>query len=210
MKRARSVTRKRGVRVPAIRVVVVAEGASSEPSYLREFERFFGHRSLIVRPIGGVGDPKAVVGRAIDERRDAHSDRLGTKDIFWAMFDRDIHARYAEAVDLARRSGIPTAISNPCFELWAIFHYQDQDAPMDRHECQRMLGRLCPSYARRGNKVFGDINTIQRGYHDAVERGKTSVARREAEGAPTGNPSTSVHCLTECIRTGKPIAKSDS
>ena len=202
MKRARDVRRKRGGRVPAIRVVIVAGGASSEPQYLRGFMKLFGNKLLSVNIVGGVGDPRAVVQRAIDERKDAHADRLGTKDIIWAMFDRDIHARYDEAVDLARRSGIPTAITNPCFELWAIFHYQDQDAPIHRHECQRLLGRLCQGYARRGNKIFDDIDTIQRGYHDAAERGKTSLARREAEGIPTGNPSTSVHCLTECLRTG--------
>ena len=200
MSRARRLARKAGTRLPAARIVVVAEGASTEPTYLKVFSLVHGSPSVRVVLIGGVGDPRAVVERAIKEKGELKADTLAGRDSVWAMFDRDAHARFDEARDLARGNSIPLAVSNPCFELWAVFHYRDHDAPIDRHACQRMLRRLCPSYRERRGKVFDDPGVIENGYPNAVERAGSSLARREAEGVAGGNPSTTVHCLTEHIR----------
>ena len=186
--------------MPAMRIVVVTEGESTEPSYLWAFSRIYGNKTVRLRPIGGVGDPRAVVDRAIAERDEARRDPFGARDSFWAMFDRDDHHRFHEAVNLARGNSISLAISNPCFELWGIFHYEDQDAPIHRHQCQRRLGELCQDYLPRANKVFNDTDVIEGRYCDALARGERSLVRREEEGDPGGNPSSSVHCLTEFIR----------
>ena len=200
MSRARRIARRGGTRTPAARIVVVTEGASTEPAYLSVFGRLFGHQSVRVVPIGGAGDPRAVVERAIEESEKLKGDPLAYRDSVWAMFDRDAHARFEEAKDLARGNGIPLAVSNPCFELWAIFHYRDHDAPIDRHACQKMLGELCPGYGRRKGKVFNAPGVIGNGYLNAVARAENSLARREAEETAGGNPSTTVHRLTEHVR----------
>ena len=153
-------------------------------------------------PIGDVGDPRAVVERAIEESRKLKRDPPAGRDSVWAMFDRDIHPRFAESKNLAHGNGISLAISNPCFELWGILHYQDQDAHLDRHECQRLLRYLCPGYRKSGAKVFDDRTAIEKGYLDAVKRAEKSLERRTEEGIPGGNPSTSVHLVTEQIRLG--------
>ena len=62
-----------------------------------------------------------------------------------------------------------------------------------------MLRELCPGYRRKGGKVFDDLVVIENDYPSAVERAERSLARREAEGAPEGNPSTTAHRLTEHI-----------
>ena len=202
MSRARRIGRRVGARAPAARIVVVMEGASTEPRYLKMFRRIHGHQSVTLAPIGGVGDPRAVVERAIEESRKLKRDALADRDSVWAMFDRDIHPRFAEAKNLAHGNGISLAVSNPCFELWGILHYQDQDAPLDRHECQRLLGDLCPGYRKSGGKVFDDRTAIDKGYLDAVKRAGKSLERRAEEDRPGGNPSTSVHLVTEQIRLG--------
>ena len=117
------------------------------------------------------------------------------------MFDRDDHPRFDEAKNMAHGNGIQLAISNPCFELWGIYHYQERNAPLDRYECQRKLGELCPGYSARTRKgkVFDDPGVIEKYYRDAVERAEDSLARREEEDNPEGNPSTTVHRLTEHI-----------
>lgn len=200
MSRARRIARRAGTRALAARIVVVTEGASTEPAYLRAFNRCYGYQFVRVVPIGGIGDPRAVVQRAIEESEKLKDDTLAGQDSVWAMFDRDAHARFDEAKDMARGNNIPLAVSNPCFELWGVFHYRDHNAPVGRHECQRMLGELCPGYRRRGAKVFDDAEVIEKSYPEAVGRAENSLARREAEGATEGNPSTSVHRLTEHIR----------
>ena len=100
---------------------------------------------------------------------------------------------------MAHRKGIRLAISDPCFELWGILHYQKCDSSLGRHECQKKLGELCPDYSNRRGKIFDDPEVIKHNYQDAVERAENALVRREEEGDPEGNPSTTVHHLTEHI-----------
>ncbi|MDD9991267.1 MAG: RloB family protein [Rhodospirillales bacterium] len=208
-RRTRSVGRRRPVRRPAARIVVATEGASTEPAYLRALNRLFADESVRLELVSGVGDPRAVVEQAIEELAKSKRDPLGNDDSVWAMFDRDAHDRFAEAKDLARGNGIGLAVSDPCFELWGIFHYRDQQAPLDRHECQRMLEELCPGYERKGRKLFGDMQVIEQHYADAVRRARQSLDNRSAEGNPEGNPSTTVYRLTEGLRRAVDRAKEE-
>ena len=140
MRRTRRITRRAATRSPAACIVIVTEGASTEPAYLRTFGRIYGEPSAVrLDIIPAAGDPRAVVERAITELRKLRGNKLASRDTVWAMFDRDEHPRFDEARILARDNGISMAISNPCFELWGIFHYRDYDAPLDQHQCQRQL-----------------------------------------------------------------------
>lgn len=195
--------RPKGNKTLALRVVVFTEGTLTEPTYLRLFQKV--HRNgrshlparLVVRPCGA--DPRRIVERALNEKRDAKKNRLAKNDQYWAMFDRDQHARFEEAIDLARRNGIHLAISNPCFELWGILHHEDLDQPVSRQECQVILAMLCPDYGPR--KTFGSEKLIRTRYKVAVDRASQLVARRMEEDMPGGTPSTTVHELTEVYRT---------
>ena len=206
MSRTRRVVRRPATRLPAARIVVATEGVLTEPEYLKVFSRIHGDRSVRVVPVGVGGNPRTVVERAIEELEKSQRDRLAGRDSVWAMFDRDSHERFDEARDLARGRGIRLAISNPCFELWGILHYQEQNAPLERRACQRKLGELCPrsrynAGARKGaRKIFDNREAIEQRYSAAVARASLSVQRREEEGEPGGNPSTTVHLLTESIR----------
>ncbi|MYG14593.1 MAG: RloB domain-containing protein [Gammaproteobacteria bacterium] len=202
MGRPRPVTRRKGTRQPRVRVTVVTEGKSTEPAYLRKFQETYDRdRSVKLTLVCGAGDPRAVVERAIKEAEKLKGDRLAAQDSVWAMFDRDAHHRFHEARDLARGNRIWLAVSDPCFELWGIFHYRDYDAPLHRNRCQRILEELCSGYSVSGQKIFDDQEAIAESHLIAVNRARRSVLRREEEGSPEGNPSTTVHLLTERIRS---------
>lgn len=197
MRRKRSPSRKSATKTPAARTIIVTEGERTEPEYLKTFVRIHDVKAAVI--IGGGGDPRAVVERAISERSKLRKDSLGRHDTVWAVFDRDEHPRFAEAKNLALAHDVKLAVSNPCFELWGVFHYRDCDAHVDRRKCQRLLEQNCSAYSVRSGKLFNDEKVIRENYSAAVQRGKVSLIRREEEGKPHGNPSTSVHCLTECI-----------
>ena len=40
---------------------------------------------------------------------------------------------------MAVKAGVKLALTNPCFELWAITLHSDQRAYLHRHEAQRIL-----------------------------------------------------------------------
>ena len=199
MARAKNLSRKRAVLTPAPRVVIVTEGALTEPQYLNSFNDIHTDKSikLVIRP--AKGDPRRVVDWAVKEKESLLGDSLAAQDTVWAVFDRDAHPRFAEAVDRAKANGIRLAISNPCFEIWGVFHYRDYDAHVHRHDCQRELTSHCPGYSDSGSKVFDDSAAIENSYRDAVARAKNSRKRRREEGRPDGNPSTRVYLLTEHI-----------
>lgn len=192
----RSYRRRDPSRSPKPRVVVVTEGVSTEPLYLKLFRQLHGLASVAVEVIPLGQDPRAVVERAILEKVESAADADAEDDSFWAMFDRDEHSRFAEAVDLAKGNHVRTAISNPCFELWGILHYELLDAPTSRHGCQRRLAELCSSYGKSG-KRFEDQDAIRNSYHDAMLRARALLARRRYERRPYGNPSTTAYELTE-------------
>lgn len=184
-------------------MIVVTEGTNTEPRYINEFRRIHNVTNGRVRVEGTGSDPKSVVQKAIDLKEDADADRRDTLETHvWAVFDRDEHPQFDEARRLAKENGIGLAISNPCFELWAIYHYQDHAGRhIDRHECQRTLEGLCAGYRARRGKLFNDIEVIRDNHDAAVQRAIRSLRDREAEGDPHGNPSTSMHLLMENIRS---------
>ena len=198
---ARSRRPSRGGPKQALRpqVIVVTEGEKTEPQYIYEFLRI--HRAPNVRVEGTGFDPQGVVEKAIELKK---SLGRGTRVDVWAVFDRDEHLRFEEALQLAQQNDIRVAVSNPCFELWAVFHYQDHAAPIDTRNCQRLLARLCEGYHAERGKLFNDTEVIRTSHDDAVQRGKRSLHDREEEGNPQGNPSTSMHVLMESIRTQDP------
>jgi RloB-like protein len=66
-------------------------------------------------------------------------------DQVWAVFDRDDHEAFQEAVNRCEQVGVFVGRSNPCFELWLILHQQEYDRPDGRDAVQAHLQRLCPN-----------------------------------------------------------------
>jgi hypothetical protein len=151
------------------------------------------------------GVPVTLVEEAIkgkQSNRRARRNSFERDDEFWVVFDHDEHPNVRESLARARDHNIGVAYSNPCFELWAVLHLQDYDAPADRHEMQSLLKKLMPHYEEC--KCF-DYNGMRLAYEDAVRRAARMDLRRQEEGAPLGNPFTGVYRLTILIRdNGQP------
>lgn len=85
---------------------------------------------------GGV--PKTLVERATEMKKAGEREANTKKDEYlrydevWCVFDIDDHPKIADARQQARDNGIDLAISNPCFELWVLLHFQDQRAHISR------------------------------------------------------------------------------
>lgn len=190
-------------REPKHRILVVCEGKVTEPRYFQALQFEFKNRLVHVEIDEAAGVPLSVVKRAIglaDQAQAAakqkHDDDLKFDDV-WCVVDVDDHPHLTEALDLANRSGVKLAVSNPCFELWALLHFREQTEQIHRHELRRAVKVFMPKY----DKLL-DFAKMHPGYEVAVERAqalqKTAAALRD----PNRNPSTGVHALTELIRVG--------
>ena len=141
----------------------------------------------------------------LDPRSRREKDSFEDRDQVWAVFDRDEHPNFNEALELCRNNGIGIGRSDPCFELWLILHERDYDRPDGRHTVQALLKALRPEYEIDGAKTPDCDDLITR-VEDAERRGEAQLQRREEEDRPFGNPSTTVGCLTNAIREAAKLA----
>ena len=182
--------------------VLYCEGGNTEPDYFYALERVVKNRLLEIEYDSPAGVPFTIAEKAV-----ARAKRMGLRrgrssfeerDQVWAVFDRDEHPRFEEAVTLCEQNGVNVARSNPCFEIWLILHHEDCHRPLTRQEAQRRLQQLCPEYDRNGGKTV-DCAKLMHRLDDAEARAQRHLASRAGEGNAFGASSTTVHLLTKAI-----------
>ena len=84
----------------------------------------------------------------------------------YAVFDRDDHESYNEALTLADSLNgklrndakqpvtVRAIASVPSFELWLLLHFEDIQAPLDRDEVMRRLKLHLPGYDKGARNAF--------------------------------------------------------
>jgi len=198
----RTIQRRGPSRQPKIRILVVCEGKKTEPLYLKRFQHHVRNQRVHVEPLGPAGVPLTVVQTAIDLRHQAADEARRQRDEnllwdqVWAVFDMDDHPNVADARQLAMTHDIRLAVSNPCFELWALLHFADQRAHVERGKLRAALQQHVPGYDKE--LPFAKLHA---GYSEAVRRARELDDAAIQAGRPGRNPTTDVHFLTEIIRT---------
>lgn len=116
-------------------------------------------------------------------------------DDVWCVFDVDEFQDVTPAVALAERNAIGVAVSNPCFELWLLLHFDRHTAYCSSYgSLLPLLRKHVPHYDKTGLN-FDDYAALVPG-----------ACRRARALDPTGkrhalNPSTGVWQVVELIRT---------
>ena len=130
---AKDLRRRTGSRPERKTVVIFCEGEASEPDYIAAVKRLpHVQRNVAVNIeiAPGRGVPLTLVERAVARRSgDPEVDEC------WCVFDVEWprhHPNLEKALQLADAHGVRVAVSNPCFELWLLLHFQDQTAYLDK------------------------------------------------------------------------------
>lgn len=194
-------------REPKRRFIIYCEGRNTEPAYFHALRRTCADALIDVETIPAAGVPYTLAEAATRRARELGLSRRSHKpldsyeerDEIWAVFDRDEHPRYPEAVALCEGVGVGVGRSNPCFEVWLILHEADFDRPDDRHAVQSHLRRLRPEYDPANGKM-PDCADLVGSIEQAERRAEAQLVRRENEANRYGRPSTTVGRLTRAIR----------
>lgn len=122
--------------------------------------------------------------------------RRGRLPETWVAFDADGRADWSRAVREAGEAGIRLAVSNPCFEQWALLLHRDQRRHLHHHDAQRLLRGLHPGYDHDDHPYL-DVGTVLA--HLADARRRSMVINRAARrlGEPYRNPMTLFSDLIE-------------
>ena len=214
-RRTPTLRRRPPSREPKRRFTVFCEGRNTEPAYFRSLQRTVADALIDLVIVPAAGSPFTIAEQAAARARELgiagrsrrNRDSYEEKDEVWAVFDRDVHPRYDDAVSLCERNRVGVARSNPCFEVWLILHESDYDRPDDHPAVQAYFCRLRPEYDPTGRKLPNCSDLITR-IEAAEQRAELQLRRRFEEGAAFGRPSTTVFRLTRAIHQAARTARS--
>jgi hypothetical protein len=212
-RRGRPLKRRVGVRTPRKTLLVFCEGTRTEPEYLEALKREPDVRDaaavdIRIESSGGGAVPETLVARACEAQRRTREEE-GEIDEIWCVFDVEWprnHPGLKAAVDEARGNGIHLAVSNPCFELWLILHFQDQNGWLE-NDGARKLRRKHDGSADKG--LDGAVYMPRRS--TAAARAEALDRRHHDDGTafPHDNPSSGMHRLLRSVSPKPGVSVTD-
>jgi hypothetical protein len=161
---AADLRRKHGRRQPRERVLIVCEGEKTECNYFEEIrqEARLSATTILTLPSNLGTDPENVV-RAAEEAFKRNGQAF---ERVYAVFDRDDHLGYANALAMAkarngkirnveRRAILFQAIpSVPSFEIWLLIHFSQTQGPIHRDVVYFRLKQQWPSYEKNNKNTY--------------------------------------------------------
>jgi hypothetical protein len=125
----REYKRRSGFRDASL-VVIACEGVETEPNYFNGFKEDAHnprmHIEVLTREEPGHSSPQHVLQRLA---RFTDEYRIRDGDTLWLVADRDPQSWSDEMLSAvaseSRQRLCDLAISNPCFELWLLLHFED-------------------------------------------------------------------------------------
>jgi len=142
-------------------------------------------------------DPKSVVEYAkyLSRKEKQYGDIY---DKTWCVYDRDEHQKFKDANIQARDLKFEVAFSNPCFELWYLIHFQNQEAHIERDEVVENLKQYIPDY----DKTKDCYEKLKKYQNDAIVHAEKLREKHKRENSEeTKNPSTTVDLLVKYLNS---------
>lgn len=203
-----SLRRTPGRRPPGKAILIVTEGAVTEPLYFTSLRSEYKLSVIDVAIVGEGASPITVVDRAITLREERTREvrralRRGELaelafDEVWCVFDVEVsheNASLARAIDRAVDRQINLAVSNPAFEFWLLLHFTDTTRSFrNADEVRRVLKDYDPVY-EKNEDCFPRLRAHTT---DAIARAERIL--RGAADNTFPHPSTTVYKLVQVIQ----------
>lgn len=185
------------------RVLIYCEGECTEDAYFRGLRSDLRGLPVQVEIGPRHGVPTELVRAAVKHMERAprsREDRFTPYDEVWCVMDVEApvaHPDLDRALHTARNEGLNIALSNPCFELWLLLHFQEVRGYRTSEAAQKLL-ETHAACGYRADRKHLDYSALLQSHLTAVER---SAALRAA--VPPGragrrtNPWTDVDVLVE-------------
>jgi hypothetical protein len=184
------VKRKVGGRPQRAAILIVCEGAKTEPSYFNALKIALKLQSVEV--IGTGRNTHDLVAYA-KERRDGH-------DQVWCVFDRDSFPaqNFNVALQHAANANIRVAYSNEAFEIWYLLHFDFHTSALSRTlYAEKLTEKLGRPYKKNDPSIFEALRSRQ---DQAIKHAHKLLAGYSPHNPERDNPCTTVHLLVEELR----------
>lgn len=189
------------------RVLILCEDSKSSKTYLENASTYFRATAQVQIAHPGRTDPLGVVQAGVKLQ--------STFDAVYCVVDRDTHANWAQAIDLAGgHSKVRMIRSYPCFEFWLLLHFGYTRAGYVREGALSAADTVVRDLRKKpGMQQYakGSIDGLfqrlcgqaEAMLNKACSHGDRTLIDAEAEGNP--NPSTELqNLIRELRRLGSP------
>lgn len=191
-KRSNSFKRRKSTRRYKRRYLLVCEGAVTEPSYFNQLKSLYRESIIDITCLKKQQSaPKFLIECALKAQSD-----LQKGDELWIILDVDnwTPEQFKELEEWEKpKTNRYVAVSNPCFEIWLVFHEQNPN------DCSK---RACQTYFREniahGTKDIRANWLTEEKINNAVERAKARDSNKN--GIVPDNPTSRVYRLIENIK----------
>ena len=196
--------RRLGSRQPGRCILIVCEGAETEPNYFESLRNYLKLSNIRVKIKDHAGAPISVVEEALDlvekRNKDIRDGRTNAPqfEAIWCVFDVENpcnNQSFDQAVLIADQNNFSLAVSNPAFEFWYVLHFKCTTRPFSNgNELKEYLKQHCiPGYYPAMLVFTNLVNSTQ----TAVRHAKSVLENHPQGDQRFPNPSTCVHLLVE-------------
>ena len=196
--------KKQRSKVPCLFLVV--EG-KSEKIY---FENFSSRNCQVKVFVAPSGDPVGLVKKAENLKKRGTID-LDDLDKMWCVFDRDDNnpENIEKALIRAEKNGFKIAFSNPCFEIWLLWHFEETFAYVEIS--QKLAEKLKPHLGDYC-KTKDYFDCLQPRMNDTISRAKKAEKMHVQNGRKKFtrefNPSSNIYEIVEEIQNLQAVDRS--
>ncbi len=192
--------------------LIVCEGEKTEINYFSYFKSLFHKHNIKVIPFKGEnthadGIVEDAINKIKESKKEGNPINIEKGDIVWCVFDSDRNSvgQLNRAKDLANKHKIKIIFSNPCFEIWYIFHFTNSFGARNTSDDAKdeVKSHLKDNDYHKDKDIYEKFKQEQ---HRAINKAKDLI--REHAGvniqqySKYSNPSTNVHeivCYLESL-----------
>lgn len=171
-------------------VLIVCEG-QTEKGYLKDFVISNDMTFVHIEQTKGT-DSKSVINTTLKYVKNSNS---SYSDVY-CVIDRDTHASFDEALELANKHNFRIIASYPCFEYWLLCHFEYTRSDMRAKDCINQLNtywvkNFKTSYTKTNSNIYNKIRLLQDTAHSNALKARKDYMRDNG----IRNPSTDVDLL---------------
>lgn len=190
--------RKSGFLETRHRILIVCEGAKTEPNYFKKFP--IKAEDLDLRVEGPGFNCASLVEEAHRLAEEAIRERRPYNQV-WCVFDKDSYSdeQFNKACTIALNKCIRVAYSNEAFELWYLLHYIYFETRLSRKDYIDKLEKYLGSkYEKNSTSMYDELKGLQQ---TALRHAKRLEAIHTTVNPAKNNPVTKVHRLVEALKS---------
>lgn len=179
---------------PRAKILIVCEGEQTEKDYFEYLRKKYGLTAteVIIKEDGG-SSPNSVFKDALELYQKSLRRNQVPYDTVYCVYDKDEFSQHAEVKNrIEQQKDFNLIFSNPCFEVWYLFHYGPHTKPFmkkgTKTSSQQVKSQVNKLLKKKGNRYLEFLFSKT---DEAIKNSKSNIKQH------IDNPYTNMFELVE-------------